>query len=498
MTAYRVINYKHPEYLNTIFCPDTLMNINHIPENRVNGKWYLLSALFIISLTCFFMDNETFAATYYVDGSCANDGDGLADQCASSPSGPGSYKSPQSCFTAAVAEDTCLIKNGTYLSSTPGKFGGFTIGNSGASGNPITFQNYPGHSPVFRNCVVTSTACDHPTISGISKSYVTIKGLTVHGAIYIFCATFGSFGAGVTIQNNNINEGWEALSDGNWSPLRLENCTGAQVDHNYLHDPIPIGTQYPGANDRASGMVWFQVHNSVNEYNTIKNFTNTSVGAGGIVDKADSQNNIHRYNWIENIGVQCFFINNQLRGVNVSIYGNICNNAWWGVELVTGITGASVYNNTIYGSTNCLYATSAGGTTNVSFYNNICDLPNSGGENGNYVNYGSAFLTKADYNRFTPDKGYRISSSAAYSSLSAYQAAQSTDDNSSGSSCSFVNPGTNFHLQTGSSCKNAGRVGGVSTGTAVDVGAYGVTSCVGHTCGAFSAQLVPPQNLTVR
>src|SRR3954469_2030552 len=99
--------------------------------------------LFVFAAMPLMTARQASATNYYVDGSCSVDGNGRADQCASSAGGAGAWNATtsganggvQNCFNTLVAGDTCFIKNGTYITTWTGNdyriTGGFHPANSG-------------------------------------------------------------------------------------------------------------------------------------------------------------------------------------------------------------------------------------------------------------------------------------------------------------------------------------------------------------------------------
>lgn len=429
------------------------------------------------------------AATYYVDD-CANNGTGLADQCAVSGGAAGAFQSPQSCLDAMVAGDTCLIKDGTYVTSNAGGGdaridGGFHFTSSGTNGSRITLKNYPGHNPVLVNCTSRVAACGHPTLTSDGNSYITIDGLTITGGMSLFGSGDQADTPGLIVRNNKCQGGWQPEGDGNWACFFLSDWGGAQFDHNYAHDPdIPAS----GNDSSSSCFKWYHMTSSISEYNTCIDWeTSAAFGtqAGGMDDKAKTQHNIHRYNHIKNTNT-CFRFNNQLEGLDLQVYGNLCETpSFVQVRMITGIDGAVIRNNTFYGGCVGVFSDGPGGGSvpveNVQFRDNILVLPDTCGENGNYVNYETSnyLIATTDYNRFQSGKSYKISASVSNSSLAAHRTSSGRDANSSETACTFTNAGAgDFRLASGG-CLTSSSVGG-------KVGYEGVTSCVGYLCGSIT------------
>jgi len=472
----------------------------HLPLRR-GSLIALLSILSLISL-------QSYATDYYIDQSCSVAGDGATDQCATTVGATGAFKGVQPCFDVVTAGETCFIKNGTYVTTNPGtapRFnGGFVLKQSGTLGNPITIKNYPGHSPFLANCTaaVSTTRCTHPTITTPYGNYIVIDGLRVQGGISIFGGNGRanpSFGN--VIKNSEITVGWGGVGDGNWSALFLSDQTGFLVQGNYIHD---IEVASDGGQQSSGGCIKMYHHtDSIIEYNTCKDVRIPETQAGGIDDKAQAVRNIHRFNYIENVNVG-IRINNQYQSSGVKIYGNVLLPYRAGIRLLTRINGIDVFNNTIYGgakgTTQSYDPDAPDSIINARLYNNIINNVTE----MNIEWYSNP--AESNYNTFTANKPYRIafaagsSAGANYFSLADYQAAKGFDAQSTETACDFVNSAQkDFHLTATSSCKGLGRVGGVATGNQIDLGAYGVTSCVGHTCVASDKGKVPnpPTNLII-
>jgi hypothetical protein len=103
-----------------------------------------ISAVFIIFLL---FPAITQAATYYVDNTCSNNGDGTSQICASSPGSAGPFNSVanmQAKSGGFLGDDNIYLKKGqTYREK-------LTIPSSGSSGHVITFGSYgTGDNPII-------------------------------------------------------------------------------------------------------------------------------------------------------------------------------------------------------------------------------------------------------------------------------------------------------------------------------------------------------------
>lgn len=447
----------------------------------------LLVALVVFACAPLVTAQDAEAANYYVDGSCANNGNGLADQCASSAGGAGAFRDPQSCFSAVRAGDTCFIKNGTYVTNNQGSDtrvnGGFHPMASGTATSKITIRNYPGHRPVLMNCTdYAQRECGHQTISANNQGYIIYDGLTIVGAFYLLNSSMNN--RPIEIRNCEVTVGW--YGDGNWSGIYLENWNGNWIHHNYIHDL----RQSPGAMAGGAAIKLYTSVNSIVEYNTVDSLGNCA-NCQGIDDKQDSVNNHHRYNHFRNIPYQAGVrINNQNAHFPASsgtqIYGNVFHNTSGGVHLLLNISDITIYNNTFY---NVDYGTGAvqGSVRGARVFNNITNVVT----NIN-TNWFLAAPVLSNFNVFQSGPAYRNASSV-YGSLSAYQGATGLDGGSRAVDCQFENAaGGDLRLRSTSPCRGVGRTGGTASGTPVDAGAYGIISCVGHTCGGGTTPPPPP------
>jgi hypothetical protein len=451
----------------------------------------------------FLSANEARATNYYVDASCGSDGNGRADQCAASSGGAGAWNGTvssanggvQNCFNTLVAGDTCFIKNGTYITTWVGNDyrvgGGFHPANSGTSTNRITYKAYPGHRPVLVNCSDgAQVECSHQTISANAKNYITYDGLAIVGAMYLLNSHPGPIGRGLEITNCDISVGW--FGDGNWSGIYLEWWDGSRIHHNRFHDIAPA----PGAIQTGTGLKQYTSINAVIEYNT---FENIPIRGSGVDAKYDAVNNVIRYNVFRNITGQGIEFNsyspqNVQDPGSGAIYGNVFNHLNTGISPIRNISSLDVYNNTFY-DIGEMYYQPADGSSFSSFrqWNNILNSINISAERKSTNFYGPAAPTMSDYNGW--QSGFPFSyANTLYSNLSDLQSKSNIDLHSQVLTCAFVNAGSDFRLASNSSCTTAGRVGGTVSGAVVELGAFGVTACVGHTCDRDAQPTPPPSD----
>lgn len=461
-------------------------------------------------------------ATGLVQGSniyvavCANNGNGSALSCAASPGGAGAYNDVQSAFTDATTPgDHVLIGDGTFDCASDGSGdadfdGGCKLaGSGGTSGNPIviTYATTP-RGPVIRNTNTASpttyTQVNNPTLNLTGRSYVSVLGLTIQGSIRVYNSPptpIGSLALGLVIEGNEITRGWADPSDGNWSGIWLEGCRFSSVRGNYIHD---ITNNFTGAGSQSSltGIKLYTCIDSLYEYNTVLNAYDISgeSHAGGIDDKQDSIRNTHRYNDFKGVENCLRFQNQQAIGnaTGTVVYGNLCRlgaaaATRYAVEFEDGsFTDLTIYNNTFAGGwqwgmhfTNSTHPAQGLRVYNNAFRGTFAGL-NIDTEGGSNVTTNA--WTLLDYN-FYPDRNYRPRSST-HTARSAMFSAEGFEQHGCevgiDAACSgwgFTNEaGDDYTLTAGSALRNAGRTGGTSGGSAVDIGYTGVTSCVGHLC----------------
>jgi hypothetical protein len=445
---------------------------------------------------------------------CANNGNGASLSCAASPGGVGAFNTVQAGLDAATtAGDWVLIGDGTYDCTSDGSGdadvdGGCTVKGSGTSDNAIVITYATtARGPVIRNAdTATPTAyrqANNPTLNVTGHDYITIRGLTIQGSIRAFNEKPTSLAAlklGLVIEGNEITRGWADPDDGNWSGVWLEGCRFTSVRGNYIHD-ITNKLNGAGSQSSLSGIKLYTCIDSTYEYNTVFNAIEVSGGshAGGIDDKQDSIRNVHRYNDFKGVQNCLRFQNQQALGsaTGTQVYGNLCrlgsaSGIRYAVEFEDGgINDLTIYNNTFAGGWNwgMHFTTEGNPVRGLTVYNNAfrgmtgMNVDTEGGSNS-----GTSAWRLLDYNVYGK-RDYRLRSST-HGSRSAMSRAEGferhgceVDRDGACKRWGFMNEaGDNYTLHASSPLKNAGRAGGTPEGRPVDIGAFGVTSCVGHRC----------------
>jgi chitodextrinase len=277
--------------------------------------------------------------------------------------------------------------------------------------------------------------------------------------------------------------------------------TGALLQNNKLHDCVPFAGGNQGLWD-ASAILTQECLNNVYEYNTIYN-CNCS-----IYDKNTTQGSTYRYNYLENVGT---FRNTNLEdcaggasGSTMSAYNNIMvgPTGIWAANAFhqPAIQSFSVYNNTIFyaggtwageGGTGS-YLPTSGGTSKVSFYNNIVACAANGAPTGD-ICYCVGGVAISDYNAVqgtSAGGGVFLESPTSspqaftYYALAAWQAHSGLDTNTIQLSLGTFFPSWQSITAGGASSQfktvpaavsTLGRIGGIPTGAVIPAGAWGGT-----------------------
>ena len=307
------------------------------------------------------------AAERYVDNSGS-------PPCSNSSSG-GSQSQPWCTINYAVGRarpgDIVYVKNGTYREDV------YIDGKNGGA-NYITFQNYPGHSPVIRGNGVESGR--NKIING---SFLRFAGFTItnfqHG---IFVEASNN----VILQNLTVYDvGQEAVR------IRL-NSSFVTIQDSTIHDTrkwqfngegVYIGTS---SSQQPNSPPYDNTHDILVKNNTIYNTTDECIEAKeGTYNVTIDGNTMHdclldpgitRPHWgaIEVMEHKKYYGSNP----NHVIKNNIIRTAKTGIGVHTG---ATVFNNVIYGQTGSFRGISIDNADTDDYvrriYHNTIDLPNS-------------------------------------------------------------------------------------------------------------------------
>jgi hypothetical protein len=347
------------------------------------------------------------------------------------------------------------------------------------------------------------------------QGYVTIDGLKFTGGSYqvIEMGNYDFSGpviSGIVIRNceftNNNCANTPAAVGGNCAQISIYKNSGTLLSNNYHHDNYGDGG--PGSADHFSALYQWQSSGTTIEYCTL-------VNSGNLHGKEGSnQGTTIRYCYIDvsslvtgqnQSGIQGFdgattggMTQRSAFHHNVIVFSNLAfdlqselNNGGWTTPL-------AIYNNTLIAksgwSTGIVFYEQTSGSRLLTAYNNLFFLSSASSGYGYSLTNKDAF-SLVNYNlygtsaKWTTVGGGAWNSigAAGYSSMAAWQAAiagaAGADANSPSALAVFSNAGANalqYQVSSGPAYQ-AGRVGGVSSGSVVNIGAWdGTVSRIGY------------------
>ncbi len=392
------------------------------------------------------------AATYYVD----------QNHESASDSNPGTEELPwltlKKATNTAQKGYTVLVKEGIYIDDSGDAYSKFNPVNSGTLENPIIFRSVPRYSAIIRSPALPSNTSYAWYVA--NRAYIVIDGFKLEGGVR-FQSNFHS-----SIKNSDISIGHCPSDDPtlNWG-LVLYSSRYCTLENNYVHDIADSGSH---DNNTAAIMVFGGIDTGPSEDNIIQN--NLADAGNGVVYSAFGQKagnirqNIWRYNIAQNAPTG-FLGMGATAGTVASedniYYQNIAINCERAFALNHMCYRFKFYNNTAY---NCSKFLSGGNNSNkdIQLWNNIMWGNTTAIWWGGYPNAlpFSSLINYSDYNDFYGYSviGYREKEpTLTYTTLSGWQTATGFDVNSINSDPLFVNStNRDFHLQTNSSCLNAG------------------------------------------
>lgn len=435
---------------------------------------------------------------------------------------PGTYNVYSYCQSGSYQVPALSIRGGSSGSPT-------YIGSCDSSGNysqgtaTITALNPSTGSYPTTQCGIIGQG-DYDAGGATGGGYLTIDGLVVTGAFQYGILFFGTYGPsksnnqggypGISVLNCEVYN-IMGVSAGNVAGVLLWYTSNALVHNCSIHDIMATDPSKGGA-----AIIMFNTHGSVIEYSTIFNCYN------GINSKA-AQNGLQtvRYCYIEpgaNFGNNAYTsclqsFGTAFSGQSGSIHHNILvsrNSTIWDGSTeglpgpLTSMSAMSIYNNTVVDLGNGfnpqgIYFPTWGegnGATppaQVSHFNNIycaTGAPGYLGDIGFSANTSATpnAVALSDFNCFqasasTGAELVLITTTGAGAgtgySLSAWRAnpngylysgvdAHSIAIDPKFVSATSLNP-AGYKLGSGSPCAGNGRVGGLSTGSSCDMGAWG-------------------------
>jgi hypothetical protein len=366
-----------------------------------------------------------------------------------------------------------------------------------------------GAGPYFYAPAIGST-----TMRG-NGGYITVAGLTVqncNGSGIDFTYDPGVGSANNLVIRDNVVQGIITTVAGN-NPgcIRGQTLVNSLVTNNLLYNFCVTSAE-------ASSSDWIHIaailmyfgNGTTYSYNTIYNTIPSSgihlKGAGGSGSANDNRNSTIAYNFIQipytgSLGIVDFASTNtaSVNYVNNNIVcadGGIMHGGVNTVDENTLSDTTYVYNNTLYSPLATLDSGWSQMGTNlakgITWFNNIAYAPNVSnfGYLGNIV-ITNAALALSDYNCWpAPAATQKILMAGNFSqsnpgnwllypygyTLSGWQAALGADQHSLAANPGFtpqpLSP-TSYQLPANSPCAGAGRIGGVPSGGATDMGAWG-------------------------
>lgn len=421
----------------------------------------------------------------FVDEACAEMGDGLSDECAASAGGSGRFNELQAALDSLEAGDTLHLHPGDYWRDVEVRDSGglYTMEASGTPERPIVITaRFREDPPTIHSCDPSEPSyCPGPALAVYGDDAI-VDHLVVRGRLQVWGATRS------VMQYVECTHGWGACGDGNWSCLRIESCTDCLAHHNWVHDISGAGmgeacppdepSDWP---DRGAGLKEFQSVRTIWELNTVtraprwaydlhRNSVDTTLRFNDF--PAFPSNAIH-VDRSQNLFIYgnamvardaspggCIDVAGRNERVMdephvVDVHHNTCIGAQTGISITDGLD-ARVHDNAVQG-----LRTGDESPRNVVVQSDGSMLSNN------------AYDAAGNYRRETyePDTWS--------DDLAAWQADTGWDEGSMELECTFATPpsgdGMPYDLHVSGTCATLARDGG-------EVGVYGITNCVGHTC----------------
>lgn len=460
----------------------------------------------IVLLSFFASTCPAIATNFYADNSCTADGNGTTSTCGvNGPRNTGAGL--QALIDGAACGDTIFIKQGSgpytnALHGSPSEFANeayFLVKRKSCSSTaPLTIR---GSDPANRPTLCLNAACtdndsspDRATITVTASAYVKIQYMKVFGAVFIEGAATNQ--PGMEVSYLDISGGKRC--DGNFSVLYTDDSR-VWIHHNLLHNLNALNC------NQKAGMRMFGSYGSVIEYNTIVEGTGVPMDRGGMDLKDCTANVIVRYNVVKGGGRTNSQDQDCQPGSPLTtpatdnhFYGNIYVTS--SAQQMTGDMDSPLefYNNTIVAGAMDWYGDPTWGPIRGSTVHDNLVVTGGGSQSGTNVNVGirpeswpyhSAYSW--DYNIYHNGSRY-YGNGTTYPDLASWRTASGLDAHSQELGCTFVQTtdptAANFYKITpGSSCLTGpSRIG------RIEAGAYGVTNCVGHTCGLSGGDATRP------
>jgi Right handed beta helix region/Pel9A-like, right handed beta helix region len=525
MTARRCQGARH--YLITIL---KARNTYKALRRQAKRNCRLIALLFlsVLALSLWTRAQGAEAATYYVSTSGSDSGSGSV----SSP-----FKTIQKGANIVNPGDTVYVRGGTYYQRV-------SLTRSGSSAGHITFQNYPGETPVLDG---TGLGAGY-MFAGTDVSYLKIIGLTVQNYTGggIFVQTSAGKASHIEIRNNTVQNQacdssqtylndaisinawpWQSSNsitdiviDGN-SLSNINNvCANEaltisgeihrfQITNNTLDAVTDIGIDVIGQNENGQyGRAGEFPTNGIISGNEIKNSQTDSRQYAAAIYLDGAQNVTIEKNIVHDnsdIGIDPSTEQSGFTTQNIIIRNNVLWNNGRGIDFGGSWKGTTagirvVHNTVVVTTTGKQSCFAMGKGTDIVGKNNIAYFGSSG--TFYILMHGAVAGTNTqtlDYNDYYPASQagllywYGMKSSGFYKSLSAYQVGTGQDANSIAQNPLFTAPDNHdFTLQRNSPCIDAGgfltSTTSAGSGTAIPVAdakyfndGYGISGVSGDT-----------------
>lgn len=442
------------------------------------------------------------------------------------------FRTPAGCISAMSASggDDCTVHTGTYTGTCNTSGSRFSIplwdfsNKNGTAGNLAIIRAAAGETVTL--CQGTGTTCwdqaQCPAIGVLGNSgtteYQVYQGFRIRGYLRIGGSGHSGIVRNIRVTENNITGGGGC--DGNFQMLRIDTTTNVTADHNWLHDTVATGSgsnpnccTSSGAgcetcctNGHWSAIKIFGGTDTIMEYNTIEDLDpSPQSGSKFFIDDKDcSVRPILRYNEFKDGGMRYDTQVGNCHGENpggFSMYGNTVDAADGAAYIQPETAGSSanmgvwhIFNNTFGRFAFWPAGGSSKAPSTMMVRNNL--WYNQSTNPGNYAaSIPSAwFASRAswdwNYNRYrTVASNLFQGAGTSYTTPSAWGTALTCSgceaNSSTGNPPCAVVGGGNWHLVGGDPCETAGgAVAAYSIAAGGQIGAYGVTSCVGWLCGA--------------
>jgi hypothetical protein len=373
--------------------------------------------------------------------------------------------------------------------------GNFRVEANGTAERPIVVTAADRDElPWIHSCDPADPShCPMPALA-VYGSHVIVDHLAIRGRVQLWGGT------GSVMQHLECTHGWGACGDGNWSCLRIEWCTDCRARFNLVHSVSGAGAgeacldgEQTDFEDRGSGLKEFQSVDTIWEFNTVRWAPRWAYDL-----HRNSQGSIVRFNRFEFLSTAI----NAHRTRGFSVVGNLLvgtpdagSCAQFGgrnEDVRDEPHWVELRNNTCVRAVMGLMALHWDGDEPIPTTirdNVIADLHGGEAEDPRNLVMPFAAEHESDRNAFDAAGDYRAEEygerDTRWDDLDGWRGASGLDAASAeedGGACVFASAPDedrdddyDLHV-TGGACATLAEDRG-------EVGAYAITSCVGHDCG---------------